>query len=137
MTEPNTDLPLEWSVVPPAEQQESVLVEYRYQPDGETTFLVSVLSPASRGPLYELRLSTITQQPQALRHDYPVAHYETREKAHENAIAFINYLTTKFEQGTLSRTDPEIDAIRSVISGFSSNGLFPMFRFLSSRIPRK
>ncbi|UPV73884.1 hypothetical protein M0R89_15235 [Halorussus limi] len=134
MTDSHTELPEGWVEVPPAEQQESILFEYQYQTDTETTVLVSVLTHVSDAPLYKLRLSTITPRATVTRHDYPVAQYETKEKARTNAIAFLHHVSAALENGTLSQQAPDPETIQSLIADFSSDGLFPRFRSLSRKL---
>lgn len=134
MTDSHTTLPAGWSEVPPREQRELLLLEYQYQTDSRTTFLVSTRSTVSEATLFKLRLSTITSDAPVTRHDYPIAQYETREKARENAIEFTHHLTTHLENGTLSPDVPETETIQTVITEFSSEGLFPRFRTLSRRL---
>lgn len=134
MTDSPTELPEGWVEVPSAEQQEPVLFEYRYQSDSETAFLVSVLTHVSDAPLYKLRLSTITPSAKVTRHDYPVAQYETKEKARKNAIAFLHHVSTAIENGALSQQAPDPETIQSLIADFSSDGLFPQFRSLSRKL---
>lgn len=136
MSEPDTDLPANWFEVPGSEQQESVLLEYQYRTEADTELFVAVLRPASNASLYKLRLSTVTPQTHSVRHDYPVAHYETQEKARENAIAFVNYLSDQIEEGEITPKHPKIENIRRVIADFSSNGFFPMFHGISRKLSR-
>lgn len=135
VTEQVVDLPSEWTVRTADERSTGSLAEYQLRSDEGTTFVVTVRRPTDAEE-YGMQLSTIVHGETQQRHDYPVREYETRTAALDGAEAFIEHLSTRFQEGTLSRDDPTIEATKAAVEEFTDHRPFASIRRLA-RILRR
>lgn len=91
-------------------------VAYRYETDSETEFVVSVRDDESD---YTLHLSTINPSSTHIRHDYPVATYDTVDAAESSAKSFLAVVTEELQEGRITAADPAVDEIRRTIDEFT------------------
>lgn len=124
MTDTDITLPAEWTKKREETQHSTAVVEYQHETADETTFVVSVMSnTADEG--FNLRLSTINRTSTHVRHDYPVDEYDAIDDAVEGAQSFIEMFSQRLQEGSISSTDPEIEAIRETIETFRGDRVFP------------
>lgn len=124
MTNIETDLPVGWTEKSDDTRRDPAIVEYQYETADDTRFIVSVM-PQTAKEGYKLRLSTINPTSTHVRHDYPVDEYDAVEDAVEGAESFIDELSQRLQEGSISSADPEIEAIGDTIQAFRGNRLFP------------
>lgn len=123
------DLPSGWVRRTADERSRKTIAEYKLESEEGTTFTVVVRRPSDVEE-YGLRLSTAIPESKYKHHSYPVQEYETRTAALEGAEAFIEHLSTRFREGSLSRDDPGIEATRAAIRDFTGHSSFPSIRRL-------
>ncbi|MBO4248994.1 hypothetical protein IL252_14325 (plasmid) [Halomicrobium sp. IBSBa] len=111
------------------ERAREPLAVFQYQSPNDTTFIVAVQQPEEIDG-YQLRLSTVVPGSKQIRHDYPVQTYETQAAALAGAEDFIEQLSTRFRDGSLSRDSPSIEATQAAVRDFADHRPFPLFRRL-------
>lgn len=136
MTENKIELPPEWSEQPEESQRGTAVAEYRHTTVEGTAFVVSVFQRSSDAGGYKLQLSTSAPISNGVHHDYPVEEYETRVDAFEGAESFIEHISVRLLDGSISHDDPEIEEIRGMIQDFSGGQLFSSIRQLVRRLYR-
>lgn len=120
--------PSDWTEYVDTTQPDSALVEYQYDSDDETTFIVSVLRRTTGDAGYQLTLSTITRTPARIRHDYPIDEYETLEEAVSGAESFLEQFSRRLRDGSISSHDPTIKEIEDTIQAFTAERQFSSVR---------
>ena len=130
MSESTINLPADWTERAAEQQSEQTLAEFRSQTDTDTTFTVSIHRPSDVEG-YRMRFSTFVPESKQPRHEYPVAEYETRTAALEATESFIDHVTARFRDGSLSRDEPDIDAVRTTIEDFTHHRPFASIRRLT------
>lgn len=131
MAEIDLKLPQEWTERSVDEGGEQAVAKYHYETAEKTTFIVAVTQQASDPGKYKVRLSTISPTSTPVRHDYPVQEYETLSEAVEGTQSFLNQIASRLDNDEISRDDPSIEEIRSVIRDFSTgDGLLPVRRLI-------
>lgn len=133
MTSVEIDLPVEWTEKSSETRWRSTVVEYVYKTDDETTFIVSVLPQTEDEGGYKLHLSTIDPTSTQIRHDYLVYEYDSLKDAVAGTESFIEQLSLRLREESISSADPEIEAIRETIQAFRGNRLVPSLRHLLRR----
>lgn len=133
MTDVDIALPSDWSEHVDETQRGSALVEFQHETDDGTTFIVSVLPRTTADEGYTLRLSTITQTPTHVRHDYTIDEYDSLEDAVDGTESFLEQLSHRLRDGSISSTDPAIDEIRNIIRAFTGERRFRAARRLIRR----
>jgi hypothetical protein len=132
MTNTNTELPEEWTKKPEEDGYSTGIFEYQRETADETTFVVSVISKTDNEEV-RLRLSTIDRTSAHMRHDYLVDEYETVEDAVEGAQSFIDMFSQWLQDGSISSTNPEIEAINEIIETFRGEQALPLIGRLLRR----
>lgn len=133
MTNVEIDLPSSWTERSDETQHGSALVEYQHETGDKTMFIVSVLPRTADDKGYKLYLSTINPTSIHVRHDYPIEDYDSLEDAVDGAESFIEQVSHRLQDGSISSADPTIEEIRTTIQAFTDDQLFPSFRCLLRR----
>lgn len=97
----------------------------RYEAATGTAFVVAVVD-RSDGDQVLVRFSTVT--PTNVRHDYPVAEYESRADAVAAAEAFAEHVARALRQDRLSSSSPGVDASRRVVESFDDGSVLDALR---------
>lgn len=129
MTELDIDLPPDWTAQSTDALSGGAMAEFQRTSSTGTRFIVTVRRPSDVEG-YKLRFSTIVPGSRQIRHDYPVQEYETRTDAFEGAEAFIEHVSTRIREGSLSSDDPTIEATRATIRNFTDPRPFASVRKL-------
>lgn len=108
----DVDLPDGWRDRPAADRQPDVLAEYGRPTDAGATFVVSLLRG---GDAYTLRVSTIEDGDQRVRHDYRVETYDRREDARAAAGTLARRLDAELADGDIDPRDPDVAAVRGLV----------------------
>lgn len=127
MSKLDIDLPSDWTERTADEQSKGTLVEYQLQSNADTIFMLAIRRPSDVEG-YKIRLSTVTPGLKPTRHDYSVEEYETSTAALKGSEAFLEHLSTRFREGSLSRDDPGIEATRATIQDFTDHRPFSSIR---------
>lgn len=135
VTDLEIELPPDWEVRSSDARTGETLAEFQRESPAGTRFVVAIRRPSDVAG-YELRFSTIVPGSRQMRHDYPVEEYETRTDAFEGAEAFIEHVSTRIREGSLSSDDPTIEATRAAIRDFSDPRPFSALRRLVRIIRR-
>lgn len=114
MTDGDHDLPTGWSRRRDATLEGRTVAAFEYRPAPESRFLLTI-DPRAEHPGYTLRLSTSTPDATQPEHEYHVSTYDQRANALEDAQALMEELTNRLANGTLSPSDPGIDAVNEAI----------------------
>lgn len=135
-SDPDLDLPPEWSKHAGEDQPEHVVIEYQWSRAQDTMFIVALLQTSTDADGYRLQLSTITSQSTTTRHDYLVRKYDTRAAALDGTKAFIEHLNSRLCDESIAHEEPTIDTIQATIHTFTSDQLFASIRQLVRRLVR-
>ncbi|WP_152420653.1 hypothetical protein [Halorubrum tebenquichense] len=120
----NIGIPTAWTKKREEGRYSAAVVEYHHEIADETLFVVSVIPKIDDGK-FELRLLAINRTSTHVRHDYPIDEYDTVEDAVEGAESFIEMLSQRLAEGSLSPSDPQIEAIRETITTFRGDRSLP------------
>jgi len=132
MTNIEADLPVGWTEKRNDTRRDPTIVEYQHETADETRFIVSV-TPQTAEEGYRLRLSTINPTSTHVRHDYPVDEYDAIDNAVEGGESFIDELSQRLQEGSISPVDPQFKSIRDTIQAFRGNRLVPLISRLLRR----
>lgn len=112
-----------WSVSPEERRSASELRRLRLEYDDEATFLVWIHERDDPSEPFQLRLATISQTDDRVRHDYPVESFETGVAAFEALDEFTDVVETCVREGSLSSDDPSVETVQVIIDEFTDVGL--------------
>ena len=128
----NISIPAAWTKKREEGRYSAAVVEYHHEIADEALFVVSVI-PKTDDEKFELRLLAINRTSTHVRHDYPIDEYDTVEDAVEGAESFIGMFSQRLAEGSLSSSDPQIEAIRETITTFRGDRSLPTFGRLLRR----
>lgn len=117
MTEIDISPPPAWSRTSGTTQDSVADIEYEHEPVADTTFIVS-LRPKINAKGYVLQFSTIARSRTTVRHDYRVDEFERVKAAERAAQTFMQTISQRVREGTISPDEPEIDAIQETIRSY-------------------
>lgn len=116
MTTPHDTLPDGWSMTS-AEPSGRERYQFRLNEEDGASFLVWVIEPDEDEP-FQIRLTTISDDGNRVRHDYPIDTYESRGTALVAAESFVDQLDSWRRAGRISDDVPSVEDIRKLVDEF-------------------
>lgn len=130
MTEANVTVPSGWHRRSEETRRDSSLLEVTHETAAGTTFVVAVFQHQGDASEYELRLSTVNPTSKQVRHDYPVEQYA----ALDGAESLLDYLSRRLQEDDVSRANPSVREVQTLIDEFTGERPFPSIRRLARRV---
>lgn len=115
-TVPHDSLPEGWAKPTPDESGRE-RNQFRLNAEDGATFLVWVIERGEDEP-FQIRLTTISDDGDRVRHDYPIDVYDSREAAIAGAESFVARLDWQRREGRLSDDDPTVEDVQRFIVEF-------------------
>jgi len=126
MTTSHDTLPEGWSKTT-ADESGRERYQFRLNEEAGATFLVWVIDRGEDEP-FQIRLTTISDDGNRVRHDYPIDSYDSKEAALAGAESFVDRLDSGLQQGTISNDDPSVEEVQRFIDEFIGLNLRARFR---------
>ena len=117
MTASDDSLPEGWSKTT-ADESGRERYQYRLNEEVGATFLVWVIEGGEDEP-FQIRLTTISDDGNRVRHDYPVDTYDSKETALAGAESFVDRLDSERRAGGISDDDPSVEDAQRLIDEFT------------------
>lgn len=119
MSEINPKLPPEWTDRP-IDDLSGAIAAFEHETSEASRFVVSINQQTSDPDQYKLQLSSIELASTPTRHDYLVEEYDDMAEAVEATQEFLRLFTNRLKDGSVSKEDPTIDDVQSVIRKFTT-----------------
>lgn len=121
MTTPHDTLPEGWSKTT-AEESGRERYQFRLNEEDGATFLLWLIDRGEDEP-FRIRLTTISDDGDRVRHDYPIDAYDSKETALAEAESFVDQLDSERRAGRISDDNPSVEDVQHTIDEFTGLGI--------------